>query len=72
MMDKEQMKKESERLLASADLPTGMDQIGMTLHPVYTSLRKGGFTKYEALWMCGYVLMGGANSQLDEPDVNSD
>lgn len=70
-MDKDELSKEANRLLASADLPTSIDAVGMTLKPMYDSLRLGGFTRYEALWLIGYVMMGGANSKLDEPDDNS-
>jgi hypothetical protein len=65
-VDKEELRKEANRLLSTADLPSGLDTVGMVLHPMYKSLRAGGFTRYEALWIAGYVVSGGANPPEDD------
>lgn len=66
-MNEDELRKEGDRLLASANLP-GESLVGMAtgMHEIYISLKEGGFNKYEALWLIGYILTGGAKPTEEE------
>lgn len=53
--DEDHLKKESERLLLEG-LPSEMQQATAAVHEVYTDLMGVGFTRFEALWIVGYIM----------------
>lgn len=59
MPDNQDMHDEANRLL-SENLPSGMIQAFGGMHEIYQSLRAGGFSEFQALWIIGYVISGGA------------
>jgi len=53
--NEDELRNESERLLREG-LPTEMQQGTAALHEVYTDLKAVGFTRFEALWVVGYIM----------------
>lgn len=49
----------AEQLLRNADIPEGLAEGMASVHEIFLSLRRGGFTEFQALWLIGYVLGGG-------------
>lgn len=64
MADQEDVRVEAERLLAQG-LPSQLIAATGGLHEMYLSLVGGGFTEFQALWIVGYVISGGANPKDD-------
>lgn len=62
--DTADMRNKANELLASA-LPTEMGQALLGMHEMYRSLREGGFTEYQALWIISCCLSGGFNPKDD-------
>lgn len=52
---KDELNAEGERLLREG-LPTEMGQATNSIHEVYGELKEAGFTRFEALWIVGYVM----------------
>ena len=53
--DEDEMRKEANRLL-SEGMPSEMEQGAIQLHTIYTDLKECGFTRFEALWIIGYMI----------------
>lgn len=58
MPDNQDMRDEANRLLGVA-LPTELVMASNGLHEIYLTLRKGGFTEFQGLWIIGYIISGG-------------
>lgn len=50
-----------------------MDEGFTAMHVLFEALQEGGFTRYEALWLCGYMLCQGNNNLPEggDDDPNS-
>lgn len=74
MTDREEMRSKAEELLARAGVPAdGTAEAGMqALHELYLSLQSGGFSRWEALWIIGYMFSNGAGIPLGEPENKGD
>lgn len=53
--DRDELSAEGERLLREG-LPTEMGQATNSVHEVYCELKEAGFTRFEALWIVGYIM----------------
>jgi hypothetical protein len=66
----ERLRQQSEEIMRGLDI-SGMDEGFVAIHELFLSIKKGGFTKSEALWIISYMVCGGASSAIggeDEPD----
>ena len=58
-MKEEELRKEADRILAE-NMPSPTVEGMNAAHEMYVSIRAAGFSKFEALWLIGYVLTGGS------------
>jgi hypothetical protein len=68
----ERLRREAESIMQGADVGGPLEEGLVQLHEVFLSLKKGGFTKSEALWICGYIMSGGAKGAIGETDDTGD
>lgn len=59
--ENDDLRREAEALLSRAEFPSGLGEAASSLHEMYLSLKSGGFTEFQALWIIGYVCAGGPN-----------
>lgn len=68
----ESARREAERraaeILENLDPTTEMADSMIGMHELYTSMRAGGFSEYEALWLVGYIVCGGTGKEIDSDE----
>lgn len=70
-MDNDDLRDEGDRLIAESGLAmTGLLGATTSLHEIYVTLLQSGFNKMEALWVVGYVLVGGSRSLDTTEEMN--
>lgn len=63
----DELRAEGERLLAEG-MPTDNQQGTIALYSIYIDLKNAGFTKYEALWIIGYMMTGAGRAIIEDGD----
>jgi hypothetical protein len=62
--DRDDLLRRSDEILAGLEMSEG-DEGFTALHVVFEHLKKGGFTRHEGLWICGFIL---TQAQNDFPE----
>jgi len=69
MDEMSEFRQTAEQMLAGV-LPGPIEEAGIIIFGLYETMRNGGFSEFQALWICGYVASSGSTSGFEQEETS--